>query len=295
MNTISKLSKTTAVALCALALGITENALATSGANSLKVIGLTDDGRLVSFRSDKPGRSKEVGYVTGLVDNDVALVGIDFRVADGMLYGVGNGGGIYTIDPRSGVASFVNSLNDGVNPVALSGTFFGVDFNPAADRLRIVSDTGQNLSHNVNAGGTTAVQMMLNTTGPTCPPAPPPPTVLGVSGAAYTNNDNEPANPTTNTTLFGINTMSDQVVIQSPPGIGILVPTGSLGVDAGPGVGFDIYSSLVGGVSVQNRAFASLVVGGVYGFYQINPLTGKAKRVGKFNERVVDIAVRLNQ
>jgi len=249
MNTISKLSKTTAIALCALALGITENALATSGtgqsANSLKVIGLTDDGRLVKFRSDKPGRSQEIGFVTELRGNDVALVGIDFRVQDGLLYGVGNGGGVCTIDRRTGVASFVNSLNDGVNPVALSGTFFGVDFNPAADRLRIVSDAGQNLSHNVNAGGTTAVQMMLNT-GPTTPPAPPPPPVLGVSGAAYTNNDNEPANPTTNTTLFDINTMSDQVVIQSPPASGTLVATGSLGVDAGPWVGLDIYSSLVG-------------------------------------------------
>jgi hypothetical protein len=30
---------------------------------------------------------------------------------------------------------------------------FGVDFNPAADRLRIISDAGQNLAHNVNAGG----------------------------------------------------------------------------------------------------------------------------------------------
>jgi len=157
--------------------------------------------------------------------------------------------------------------------------------------LRIVSDAGQNLSHNVNAGGTTAVQMMLNT-GPTTPPPPP---VLGVSGAAYTNNDNEPANPTTNTTLFDINTISDQVVIQSPPGTGILVATGSLGVDAGPWVGLDIYSSLVGGVTVQNRAFASLVVGDAYGFYQVNPLTGAAKRIGKFRERVVDIAVRLNQ
>lgn len=290
MNTISKLSKTTAIALCALALGITENALATSGtgrsANSLKVIGLTDDGRLVKFRSDRPGLSKEIGFVTGLGGNDVALVGIDFRVQNGLLYGVGNGGGVYTIDPRSGVASFVNSLT-----VALSGTFFGVDFNPAADRLRIVSDTGQNLSHNVNAGGTTAgppQQAVLNT-----PPAAPP--EIGVSGAAYTNNDNEPANPTTNTTLFDIDTTSDQVVIQSPPASGTLVATGSLGVDAGPWVGLDIYSSLVGGVSVQNRAFASLVVGGVYGFYQINLLTGAAKRVGKFRDRVVDIAVRLNQ
>ena len=70
---------------------------------------------------------------------------------DGKLYGVGNGGGVYTIDPRTAAATFVNALT-----VPLDGTTFGVDFNPAADRLRIISDTGQNLAHNVNAVGVTA-------------------------------------------------------------------------------------------------------------------------------------------
>ena len=60
-----------------------------------------------------------------------------------MLYGVGNGGGVYSIDPATAQASFVSQLS-----VALDGTSFGVDFNPAAGRLRIVSDAGQNLRHN---------------------------------------------------------------------------------------------------------------------------------------------------
>ena len=68
--------------------------------NNLRVTGLTDDGRLVSFRARSPERTKQVGYVTGLTGADSALVGIDFRVQDGKLYGVGNGGGIYTIDPE---------------------------------------------------------------------------------------------------------------------------------------------------------------------------------------------------
>ena len=42
--------------------------------------------------------------------------------------------------------------------IPLDGTVFGVDFNPAADRLRIISDTGQNLRHNVNAGGVTLME-----------------------------------------------------------------------------------------------------------------------------------------
>jgi hypothetical protein len=34
--------------------------------------------------------------------------------------------------------------------VALQGTRFGVDFNPAANRLRVISDLGQNLRHNID-------------------------------------------------------------------------------------------------------------------------------------------------
>jgi hypothetical protein len=35
-------------------------------------------------------------------------IGIDFRVQDGQLYGVGNGGGVYTIDTTNAQASLVN-------------------------------------------------------------------------------------------------------------------------------------------------------------------------------------------
>jgi len=74
-------------------------------------------------------------------------------VQDGLLYGVGSGGGLYRIDTKTAVAKFVNTLS-----VPLSGASFGVDFNPAADRLRIIGDNGQNLRHNVNAGGTTLAE-----------------------------------------------------------------------------------------------------------------------------------------
>ena len=98
-----------------------------------------------------------------------------------------------------------------------------MDFNPAADRLRIISDTGQNLAHNVNLGGVTAVNTVLNYPAPAnINPA------LGVTGAAYTNND---LNDTTGTTLFDIDTERNQVAIQSPPAQGALVAVGSLTVD----------------------------------------------------------------
>jgi hypothetical protein len=223
--------------------------------------------------------------VTGLSGTDTALVGIDFRVQDEKLYGVGNGGGVYTIDPRTAEATFVNALT-----VPLDGAVFGVDFNPAADRLRIVSDAGQNLAHNVNNLGATAVNGPLTYTVPPTTPVVP---AAGVTAVAYTNNDLN--QPTTATTLFDLDTTLDQVVIQSPPGNGILVATGKLGVDAAAPTGFDIYSVLEDGVTVANLPFATIAVNGKYRFYSINLTTGQAFSLGRFDEAVVDIAIPLNQ
>ena len=252
--------------------------------NDLRVIGLTDEGQLVSFRARSPERTRQIGYVTGFTGTDTALVGIDFRVQDGKLYGVGNGGGVYTIDPTTAEATFVNALT-----VALVGTTFGVDFNPAADRLRIISDAGQNLAHNVNDGGVTAANATLTYTAPPAMAVP----ALGVTAAAYTNNDLN--QPSTGTTLFDLDTTLDQVAIQSPPGNGILVATGKLGVDAVAASGFDIYSLLDDGVTVANFPFATLAVNGEYRFYSVNVTTGQAISLGRFDEAVVDIAIPLGQ
>ena len=108
-----------------------------------------------------------------------------------MLYGVGNGGGIYTLDTYTAVATLASKLT-----VSLDGMFFGVDFNPAANALRIISNTGQNLRHPF-AGplvGQTQIDTTLNYPGPT--PINP---ATGLNGAAYTNND---LDPNTGTTLF---------------------------------------------------------------------------------------------
>lgn len=246
--------------------------------NDLRVIGLTDEGQLVSFRARSPEKTRQIGYVTGFTGTDTALVGIDFRVQDGKLYGVGNGGGVYTIDPTTAAATFVNALTE-----PLAGTMFGVDFNPAADRLRIISDTGQNLAHNVN--GVTAANAALTYTAPPAMPV----VALGVTAAAYTNNDLN--QPSTGTTLFDLDTTLDQVAIQSPPGNGILVATGKLGVDAVAASGFDIYSLLEDGVTVANLPFATLAVNGTYRFYSVNLTTGQAISLGAFDEAVVDIAI----
>jgi Domain of unknown function (DUF4394) len=248
------------------------------GRKLLRVVGLTDDGALVCFNELVPRVSRTVGYVNGLVQ-DTALVGIDFRVQDGLLYGVGDAGGVYTLDTSNGNATLVNRLT-----VPLAGSSFGVDFNPAADRLRIVSDTGQNLRHNVNAGGVTIADGALNYTAGTA--------ALGVTGAAYTNNDLDAA---TATTLVDLDTTLDQIAIQSPPNNGSLAPTGKLNVDATSVAGFDIYSSIRRGVAQDNEGVAALNVAGSTAFYKVNLLTGDTSLVGRLRQGVVDIAVPLNQ
>jgi hypothetical protein len=256
----------------------------------LWVFGLTDDQRLVKFAVARPQHLRKIGKVSGLQAPDSSLVGIDFRVQDGNLYGLGNGGGIYIIDTHSAYATLVTRLT-----VALSGTQFGVDFNPAANALRIVSDTGQNLRHPFAAG---PLQFMTQTDDPLDYPPPPPalntpgPTALGVSGAAYTNND---LDTNTATTLFDIDTMLNQVAIQSPPNNGSLVATGALGVDPDGPVGFDIYTNLRKGSAASNSGFASLVVNGVTGFYRVNLLTGQVGLIGYFDRKVVDIAIPLDK
>lgn len=252
-------------------------------AANLLVIGLTSDQRLVCFSELSPSRLDNIGQVTGL-SGDTALIGIDYRVQDGRLYGVGNAGGVYTISTVDGSATLVNNLT-----VALSGTAFGVDFNPAADRLRIISNTGQNLRHNVNTGGTTLNDGTLTYTAPPATPV----AATGVAGAAYTNND---LDASTATTLFDIDSALDQVSIQSPANNGILVATGRLGVDSAETLGFDIYSSLSGGVTAGNRGMAALTfLDGSSRLYSISLLTGRASMVGGFAAPVIDLAIPLNQ
>lgn len=253
------------------------------------ILGLTRDQRLICFDEFNPGNAAHLAAVNGLI-GDTNLVGIDFRPATGFnadgtndggdLYGLGNAGGVYVINLRTGQATLRSRLN-----VALSGTSFGIDFNPVVDRLRIVSDNGQNLRANVDTGAT-IVDGVLNYT-----PGTP---ANGITGAAYINND---ADPNTATTLYTIDSLLDQLNTQVPPNAGTQNQTGKLTVDTTPDVGFDIYSTIRNRSTVNVEGFASLTVAGVARFYSIALFTGKATSRGSFSSQnqVVDIAIPLNQ
>jgi hypothetical protein len=253
-------------------------------AAGLRAYGISADGTLmVTFTTDKPQVLDWVREIQGF-SGDTAAVGLDFRVQDGLMYLVGNKGGIYTVKlptspPYDPIITKVSQLT-----VALYGTNFGVDFNPAADRLRVISDNGQNLRHDLNAH-TTIADTTLST-------PPTPGATKGVTAAAYTNND---LDPSTATTLFDIGTMTDQVLIQSPANNGTLAPTGSLTVDAAANAGFDIFSTLSGGKAVSVAGFATLVgYDGSASLYSVNLLNGTATPIGKFPLAITDLAISLS-
>ncbi|MEU0624721.1 DUF4394 domain-containing protein [Streptomyces rubiginosohelvolus] len=252
------------------------------GHKALTAVGLTADQRLVEFTVDRPARTTDIGRVSGL-RGDTKVVGIDFRVQNEKLYGVGDRGGVYTLNTASARATKVSQLT-----VALAGRQFGVDFNPAANRLRVISNTGQNLRHNIDDS---AAPLGTTTDGTLTNPTMPPTTATGVTGAAYTNND---LNAATATTLFDIDTTADRVSLQSPANAGTLAPTGNLGVNAGPDAGFDIYFSPKHGT---NRGFATLNTGGTARLYEVDVLTGAVRDLGTFSQRrqVTDLALPLEQ
>jgi hypothetical protein len=220
----------------------------------------TADGgqRLVRFNSADPTSVTTVG-LTG-----ASLIGIDFRPATGTLYGY-NGSLLYTIDLTTGAATPVFDVGD-----TMGGTA-GFDFNPTVDRIRVVGPTGTNLRLNPNDGSTLIDGSLAYAAGDVNAGR-----AATVTGAAYTNNDVDPA---TGTTLYGIDAALGTLVTIAPPNEGVVNTVGGLGLGFAPTVnGFDIVT--VGGV---NSAFLTAFGGGAVpltGFYSVNLASGAATLVG---------------
>src|SRR5947208_2467895 len=106
---------------CALMAGCI--GLAAERAHAVLLYG-TSGNDLARFDSGATGVVTSVP-VTGLQAGE-SLVGVDVRPANQLLYGVGSSSRLYTINPLTGVATQVG----GAGAFTLSGTSFGVDFNP---------------------------------------------------------------------------------------------------------------------------------------------------------------------
>jgi hypothetical protein len=245
---------------------------------------LTTTGRIISFDRAAPAITTAF-TVTGLLSAE-SLIGIDIRpggMTPGQLYGLTTAGRLYVIDPTTGAATLKSTLSadptDTTSPyAALSGTNYGIDFNPVVDRLRIVSDNGQNLRVNVDNGAVTT-DGPLNVGGTTR---------TGVVEAAYTGN----FAATCRTTLFYLDATTDKLLTTSDPNNGVVTEVGALGVNAAAMTGFEISTASDG----TNTATAALVVGSATNIYTINLTTGAATANGAVtgllaNEQIRGIAL----
>ena len=238
-----------------------------SAAHAAIAYALTDDNSLLGFDTATPSSTISAVILKSPTNTAIQdIIGIDFRPSNATLYGVGKFGAIYTINPLTGVSTQVASLNDGATPtansVALIGSRFGFDFNPQADRLRITSDADQNLRVNV-ATGVTIVDGTITFGGGN----------PNIVSSAYTNN----VAGALSTTLYAIDTVTDQLYVSTSPNAGTYVAVGALGFDATALSGFDI--TTIGGVDFAYAALLSANSSGSK-LYSINLATGAATAIG---------------
>ncbi|RZK83194.1 MAG: DUF4394 domain-containing protein [Pedobacter sp.] len=197
--------------------------------------------------------------ITGMQPGE-NILGIDTRPVNGQLYILGSTSRIYTLNSATAEATAV-----GTTPFTtlLSGTSFGFDFNPTVDRIRIVSNTGQNLRVHPETGVVAFVDGVLN------------PGTPSITAAAYTNNFAGAAT----TVLFDIDSETNMLYKQDPPNDGKLTAVGPLGVDVTAANGFDI-----GGTS--GLGYAILSTSTTTRLYSINLSTGAATAIKDFSMNV---------
>jgi len=231
------------------------------------ILALTSAGALVSFDSKTPATVSTPTPITGLATGE-SLLGITIRPANGKLYGLGSTSRLYEINRST---SAVTAVGTAPFTPALSGATFGFDFNPTVDRIRVVSDTEQNLRLHPDMGTVVDFDAAMAGIQPDTNLNPPG----SVGAVAYTNSVAGAAT----TTLFGIDFGSDSLVRQGgpngtpSPNLGALTTIGTLGVDTADPVGFDISPQ-------DGTAFAVFQTGGSSKLYTVNVATGAASLVG---------------
>jgi hypothetical protein len=237
-------------------------------ASAASIIGLVDGKTLVWV---DPATKKVTGEVA--VKASGPLLGIDVRPADGMLYGLVADGTIVTIDAKSGQTTQKSKLSEPFK----AGTDITFDFNPAADRLRLMSSDGTSLRINVDDGKVTVDGSHKFKDGDANAGKAPK-----VIAGAYSNSLNpKPAA----TALYNIDATSWSLVTQAPPNDGVLNTIGSLGITATAPVSFNIVAS------AGDKNDAWLVSGGM--LYSVDLKSGKATSAGKLEGikgKLTDIA-----
>jgi hypothetical protein len=234
----------------ALAAAVAVGVAASFGdAHAHECLALTAANALLRFACTRPSpvTTVAIGGVAG------TLVGIDRRPANGRLYGVSDANDVYVIDLGAGASAGAAAAATSISTLTIAfdgGARSGVDFNPQADRLRLVAAGGQNLRVNVDLGATALdAPLRYAATDPNAGKRP------AIAAAAYTNDVADA--PTTK--LFDIDADLDVLALQEPPNDGVLTTIGPLGVDVGARAGFDIVTE--GGVDTGYAVAGSTVYG----------------------------------
>lgn len=241
-------------------------ALMAGTAIAAPAIGLSGDKTLVMFDT-------ETLAVSGTMDvgGVEKLHGIDVRPADGMLYGVTSDGKVVTIDLGTGAATEKSTLSE----MLPDGVSASVDFNPVADRLRIVGSDGTNLRANVDDGSVTVDgKLAYDAADMHAGEAP------NIVAVAYTNSIGKPEA----TAMYDVDATIVGLIQQAPPNDGVLKAIGKLGVDGAGTYAFDIAAD----ADLNNTAY--LVVGSTLHTVALD--NGAATAVGSIEGAALrDIAV----
>lgn len=220
---------------------------------------------IVDTGARKATKSMKVSGISG------GLVGIDVRPADGLLYGLTTDGTLYTIS-ADGKATMKSKLET----MLPAGTWATVDFNPVADRLRVIGNNGWNLRVNVDDGKVTKDGELKFAEADMHKGEKP-----NIVAGAYSNS----FKGAKETALYDIDGTIGALVKQAPPNDGVLNAIGKLGVKADK-VAFDIASDGKGGNTGWLMAGDTL--------YSVDIATGKATMAAKISGvkgEVRDIAV----
>lgn len=248
--------------LSRIALATAATLALTAGAHAASAIALVGDKTLVPFDTET-GVAGTPMDVSG-VDR---LLGIDVRPADGLLYGVAADGAVVTIDLTTGAATAKSMLSEKLP----DGVSASIDFNPAADRLRLVGSDGTNLRANVDDGMTT-VDGKLNFDPADANAA----ATSDVVAVAYTNSVGKPEA----TKMYDVDSALG-LLQQTTPNDGVLASRGALGV-SGDTYAFDISAT----ADLVNTAY--LVTGGAV--HTVDLETGVATKLSDLSG--IDGAVR---
>ncbi|MGE0697992.1 MAG: DUF4394 domain-containing protein [Hyphomicrobiaceae bacterium] len=214
--------------------------------------------------------------VTGSVklDGGAKLVGIDIRPADSKLYGLTADGAIVTVDPKNGKWQKRSQLSEKLPGGDVS---YVVDFNPVADRLRVMASDGTNLRVNVDDGKAVVDGRLKYAKGDKGEASTPK-----VTAGAYTDS----VAGTKATALYDIDARNGWLLKQAPPNDGVLVTVGATGVTASGPMALDILADGKGGNAAWLLADGKL--------HEVDLASGKAKPLGTIAGlagKTLDIAI----